>query len=235
MTTTSTKARNGRIVLGGLTAGLLYGALHAGRCAAPEKREPVIARSSQQPVTIQLQDAPPVTVNDLIWEDYRGVRLPRASGDGPRNVQDGLARGFSRTPRGALLAAMHICLRADARGGPEVFEPTITRQVVGPGSDLLLSAAQSAAQARKRSEEAREYVVFEGFRWLGYTPDTATLDVVSAGPGDSDTTARAATRIQVQWRGNDWHVVAPLGGGWGSSAYPVDAPDSFTLFPGRNG
>jgi hypothetical protein len=235
MTPASAKTPSARIVIGGLAAaGLLYGAMHAGRCTAPEKGEPLVARSSAQPVAPQLQDAPAVTLTDVVWEEYRGVRLPHASNDGPRILQEGLASGFSRTPRGALLAAMHICLRADARWGPEVFEPTITQQVAGPGAELLLAAAQSAAQP-KRGDEARGYVVFEGFRWLGYTPETATLDVVSAGPGDSDTIARAATRIQVQWRGNDWRVVAPLGGGWGSSAYPVDSPDGFTLFPGREG
>ncbi|MFI0351015.1 hypothetical protein [Actinomadura sp. 9N407] len=186
-----------------------------------------------QPSAAQLQDAPPVTMTDLAWEDYRGVRLPRAADDGPRDTRDGLALGYSRTPRGALLAAIHISLRANARWGTEVFEPTINDQIVGPGTDLLLSSARTAAQASKSAEDARGYVVIEGFRWLGYTPETASLDLVSAGPGDSDTTARAATRLQVQWREGDWRVVAPLAGGWGGSAYPVDSLDGFTLFPAR--
>ena len=220
-------------MVGGLVGvGLLYGALHVGRCTAPERVRPVTAQGSARPAVPHLQAAPPVTLTDLVWEDFRGVRLPHSPTDGPREVHDGLAAGFARTPRGALLAAMHICLRADARWGHEVFEPTITRQVIGPGADLLLSSARDSARAAHHGEDVRARVVFEGFRWLGYTPETATLDIVSAGPGDSDSTARAATRIQVQWKDGDWRVVAPLGGGWGSSAYPVDDPDGFTLFPG---
>ncbi|MDL4770738.1 hypothetical protein [Actinomadura xylanilytica] len=169
----------------------------------------------------------------MIWDDYQGVRLPRSAEEGPHDTRNGLALGFSRTPRGALLAAIHISVRANALWGSGVSEPTINEQVVGPGVDALLASTRSVYDQQREPAPVpeRASVVIEGFRWLGYTPDTANLDLVSAGPGDSDSTVRAATRIGVQWREGDWRAVAPLGGGWGGSAYPVESLDGFIRFP----
>ncbi|MFJ2030173.1 hypothetical protein [Streptosporangium sp. NPDC087985] len=44
------------------------------------------------------------------------------------------------------------------------------------------------------------YVAEEAYRWQSYTPEAATVDLVSAGPSPAGTTVRATTRIQVVWR-----------------------------------
>jgi hypothetical protein len=80
---------------------------------------------------------------------------------------------------------------------------------------------------------ARAYAVEEAFRFDGYTADDATVDIVSAGPGDNGTTVRAATRIEVEWLSGDWRVVAPPGGDWGNSAIPVTSLSGYTTFPGQ--
>ncbi|TDE22062.1 hypothetical protein [Actinomadura sp. 6K520] len=185
----------------------------------------------------QLASAPQVPFTGMMWRDYHGVLLPYSADDGPRDTANDLATGFARTPRGALLAAVHIVVRANVRWGPKVFEPTIEDQVIGPDAEALLAAAREAYEELRGDRPdgealGRGYVVLEGFRWQGYSPAAASVDLVSAGPGDSDVTVRAVTRVQVQWQGGDWRVVGPPGGTWAGSAAPVDSTDGYVRFPG---
>ncbi|GAA4238130.1 hypothetical protein GCM10022254_52800 [Actinomadura meridiana] len=185
-------------------------------------------------------NAPQVSFAGLAWRDYHGVLLPYAADDGPRQTGDDLALGFARTPRGALLAAIHIAVRANIQWGSKVFGPTIDEQVIGPDAEALRHSMDEAygRQRGDRPEGAelgRGYVVLEGFRWLGYSPDAASLDLVSAGPGDSDVTARAVTRIEVRWQDGDWRVIAPPGGTWAGAASPIDSPDGYVLFQDGSG
>jgi hypothetical protein len=188
----------------------------------------------------QMASAPPVSFAGVSWRDYHGVLLPYSSGDGPRIVRGDLASGFARTPLGALLAAVHVAVRANAQWGPKVFEPTIKDQVIGPDAASLLAATQGLYDKRRghlRDGAAlgRAYAVLEGFRWQGYSADTASLDLVSAGPGDSDVTVRAVTRLQLRWQNGDWRVIAPPGGTWGGSAAPIPGPDGYVRFPNGGG
>ena len=125
---------------------------------------------------------------------------------GPHDVRGGLAWGFADTPLGALLAAVNIGVRANAQWGPDVFGPTIRDQVTGPDAAALLAELPRPATTRPYGPTGvpagqslgRAYVTEEAFRWVAYTPVDATVDIVSAGPGDQGTTVRAVTRIEVR-------------------------------------
>ena len=80
----------------------------------------------------------------------------------------------------------------------------------------------------------RAYVTEQAFRWVAYTPVNATVDIASAGPGPQGSTVRAVTRIEAQWIGGDWRVIAPPGGDWGNSAAPVTSLRGYSLFPGQS-
>lgn len=219
------------VVAGGTLIGLVVPV--ASRTEAPEST-PTAVRTTVQPG--QLVSAPQVPLGGLSWRDFHGVVLPYSAQDGPREVDGDLARGFARTPRGALLAAVHITVRASMQWGPQVFDPTIDQQVIGPDAEALLAATRETYERHRgdRPDGAalgRGYVVLEGFRWQGYSPVAASVDLVSAGPGDSDVTVRAATRIQLHWHNNDWRVVAPPGGTWAGTAAPVESPDGYVRFP----
>lgn len=223
-------------IAGGTVAGTVIGL----GCAAllQEPAEPCrghhVGREAAQSWTV-----PQESLAGMEWRDYHGVLLPH-SADGPWQTGDDLASGFARTPRGALLAAVHIAVRANAQWGPGVFEPTIGKQVTGPDADALLASARDLyAKHRGRKADGaalgRAYVVLEGFRWQGFSPQAASVDVVSAGPGDSDVTVRAVTRIQLQWQDGDWRVIAPAGGSWGGAASSIDSLDGYIRFPNGGG
>ncbi|MGI5159213.1 hypothetical protein [Microbispora sp. CA-102843] len=147
---------------------------------------------------------PPARQARITWQDFHGVRLPLSDLDGPRVLDHDRAKGFSHTREGALLAALHIAIRASSQWGPAVFEPTITEQVVGPDADRLLEQARTQYEERRQeaglpdgSPLGKAYVDEEAYRWQTYTRDAATVDIVSAGPDPRGTTVRASTRIQV--------------------------------------
>jgi hypothetical protein len=182
-----------------------------------------------------------VDVRQLSWISFHGVWLPTSTNDGPRVQHADLASGFAQTPTGALLAAMHIVVRADAQWGPLVFTPTIRDQVVGADAAALLTANQDyyssesqAAGVKAGQPLGAAYVTEAGFRWQSYAPDAATLDLLSAGPGEGGNgTVQVATRVQLLWKSADWRVVAPPGGTWANSASQVTATSGFVLFPGQ--
>ena len=183
--------------------------------------------------------APVTDLTGLAWANFHGVALPVSRSAGPRAVRGGLAWGFADTPLGALLAAVNIGVRANAQWGPGIFGPTIRGQVTGPAAAILLAACQASYDQASQAEGVpagqplgRADVTEEAFRWVTYTAADATVDVVSAGLGAAGATARAVTRIEVQWSGGDWRVIAPPGGDWGNSAARLTSLTGYTAFPG---
>lgn len=228
------------IAVGGAWAGL------AGtvRCAVPAVRAHVgLARSAPSPAASLSPSAGPAYVpqTDLAglgWTDFGGIELPVSRSAGPYHVRRGLAWGFADTPLGALLAAVNIGVRANAQWGPGIFGPTIRHQVTGPGAATLLAGCRASyeraiqgAGVPAGQSLGRAYVAEEAFRWVTYTPADATVDIVSAGPGSQGTIVRAVTRIEVEWSGTDWEVIAPPGGDWGNSAAPLTSLSGYTRFP----
>jgi hypothetical protein len=196
------------------------------------------ARPPAEPVP-GLPQVPRVDLAGLGWSDFYGVELPVSPADGPRHVREGRAWGFADTPLGALLAAVNIGVRANAQWGPTIFGPTIRDQMVsGPGASALLAGCEAnysqesqAAGATAGQPLGRGYVTEEAFRWEAYTSADATVDIVSAGHGGEGVTVRAVTRIEVQWSGTDWQVIAPPGGDWGNSAAPLTSLSGYTMLP----
>src|SRR6476469_4685269 len=98
--------RRGRVVAvvvvgGGVMVGL---AMPSAFREEPESRPTVVWTTAQSG---RLVSAPQVSFTGVMWRDYHGVLLPYAPDDGPRETGGDLALGFARTPRGALLAAIH--------------------------------------------------------------------------------------------------------------------------------
>jgi hypothetical protein len=174
----------------------------------------------------------------LRWADFHGIALPSSATDGPRHTRDGLAWGFADTPRGALLAAVNIGVRTAALWGPAIYQPTITRQVTGADAAALLAAdtrdyagLRAAAHVRAGQPAGRGYAAETAYRFAAWAPGDATVDIVTAGPGNGGTTVIAVTRIEVLWQHGDWRVVAPPGGNWANSASSISSLAGYTPFP----
>jgi hypothetical protein len=214
--------------------------------ARPDSRRTTPFRASRTaaarpptPPASGLPQVPQVDLSGLGWSDFYGVELPVSPVAGPQYMRGGRAWGFADTPLGALLAAVNIGVRANAQWGPGIFGPTIRDQMVsGPGASALLASCEASYSQESRAAGVtagqplgRGYVTEEAFRWEAYTPADATVDIVSAGPNGQGVTVRAVTRIEVQWSGTDWQVIAPPGGDWGNSAAPLTSLSGYTMLP----
>jgi hypothetical protein len=222
------------IVLGaGLALAVTYG-----RAGSPGPgRQPSAPSAAPESSGPQL---PRPGLAGLRWDGYHGVQLPSSPAAGPHHIDNGLAWGFADTPLGALLAALNIAVRANAQWGPDVFVPTIRDQVTGPGAAALLASCQAdygqasqAAHITGGRPLGTVSVTEEAFRWAGWSPAGATVDLVSVGPGSQGVTIRASTRVEVVWSGGDWRVVAPPGGDWGNAATWLTSLAGYTVFPGQ--
>ena len=117
--------------------------------------------------------------------------------------------------------------------------PASTAAALAAGAAMLLAACQSSYDQASQAEGVpagqplgRADVTEEAFRWVTYTAADATVNIVSAAPGADGVTARAVTRIEVQWSGGDWRVIAPPSGDWGNSATSLTSLTGYTAFPG---
>ena len=183
---------------------------------------------------------PQVSLQGLRWSEFYGIELPFSVQSGPYDTRGGLAAGFAHSPLGALLAAVNVGVRANAQWGPAIFGPEIRGHVTGPGATALLAGCQAAYTQASQSEGVTGGrplgdvdVAEEAFRWVAYTPASAVIDLVSAGPGSQGTTVRASTRLQVLWDRTDWVLVAPPGGSWPNSASVLSSLAGYTVFPGQ--
>ena len=204
--------------------------------AASGPGHPPSARAAKQQA--RPESLPSAIGTGLDWADFHGIQLPQSAEAGPRHMRGGLAWGFADTQEGALLAAINIAVRTAAQWGPDIYRPTIRRQVTSPDAAALLkadasgyAALRAAAHVRSGQPAARGYAVEAGFRFVAFTPADATVDIVTEGPGSGGTTVRTATRVEVVWLRDDWRVVAPPGGDWANSATAISSLTGYTTFP----
>jgi hypothetical protein len=156
---------------------------------------------------------------DVTWVSVAGVALPVSATAGPRDLRDGLARGFAHTPAGAVLAAVHLLVRTTAQAGPNVFTPTLHDQVVGDHAAAMRafvadSYRQLAGDTNTTAPVGSLPAALAGVRIDSYTDQAASLDLLTTAVDATGTPRFAATAIQLRWIGADWALVAPEQGRW---------------------
>ncbi|MFR9753955.1 hypothetical protein ACL02S_23350 [Nocardia sp. 004] len=164
--------------------------------------------------------APPNTTAapaQLVWDTFRGVRLPRSPIDGPRNSGDAVPTGYSRTPQGAVLAAVRgqamLALAGDGEWGRVLSVVTAP----GPGRDEF--AANRMVLSIRGPVPADMAPKFVAFKVIGFSNTTAAVHVVT----ESGTpTHRYAYPVALAWI-DDWRIVLP------TTAEAVDAIELPTL------
>ena len=213
---------------------------HATLAQPARHKNAVTARPSRAPAEHTSPRAPGKVApsGGLSWTDFHGIELPVSAQDGPHHVSGGLAWGFSDTRQGALLAAVNIAVRTAAQWGPAIYQPTIRNQVTGANAGTLLradtsqyAALRAAAHVRPGQPAGRGDAIETAYRFASYAAGSATVDIVTAGPGAAATTVLAVTPIQVIWLQGDWRVVAPRDGNWASSATTITSLTGYTTFP----
>lgn len=180
----------------------------------------------------------PRAPDGLAWTTVAGARVPASATAGPRDTADGRARGFTQSPLGAVLAAAHLSVRLCPQVGPGVFVPTLREQVIGGnaaalGQQLDDDYEQARAQLGLPYGEpaGRLYSTARGYQVDLDTPTTASVRLLIEGPGKAGTTVLVELRLQMQWIGADWALLAPPGGTWEAATALVTDTTGYTRFP----
>jgi hypothetical protein len=198
------------VVLAGVAVTLLP------KAAGPPQpaRQATAAPSSAQP---------PVepSAADVTWLQVAGVDLPFSRLHGPRITTSGQAAGYSRSEQGAAVAAVQVLIRTSAAAGPEVYGPVLATQVTGanlPAMKLAVEDDYQHLRASRAQSQATGNARVAGYLINAYDADagTATVDVVVTSP---DLAGRYVSfRVALVWSHDDWLVLAPPSGSWGSVA-----------------
>lgn len=211
--------------------------------SAPSAAAPAVTQTRAQaslpaPAGTAPAAVPAAGLGQVRWVTYQGITVP-VSPAGPRETAGGLARGYARTPGGAVMAAVNITLRAQAEWGPRVFTPVIQDQFTGPARAALLAATRAAYQQARAAQQVADgdslgmvTAAQVAYRVTAYTPDTAAVTVVTAFPGQAGGVGYAATALHLAWAPGGWKIIAPPGGNWAPLVTAVTSLASYAVFPG---
>lgn len=145
------------------------------------------------------QQVPSTTPAGLTWRAVQGVPLPYSATAGPTRLDGAVAAGYARTPLGALLAAQQIavrCVVAPADGWRQV---TLQQVVPDAGQRVWLAARAGVGDA----PPAGGYGQPAGFAFVNYSPDTASVQLVSRFAPDG---ALQVATVTVRWVAGDWKL-----------------------------
>lgn len=199
---------------------------------------PTATASAQQPGTGSSDAATAGLPADLTFADVAGVSVPVSKRSGPFTVGEGLARGFAHDRGGAVLAAAHIVVRVSPQLGPQVFDPTLRTQVVGPDAAALrlqiaeqYETLRGAAGVAYGQPVGRLYATLRGYRLDQYSDEQATVALLIAADDSQGRSALTVSTVQLQWTGTDWALIAPAGGTFEHTVALVGADQASRYVP----
>jgi hypothetical protein len=218
-----TGPRNGRralVVLGVLAvvAGLLGAYL--------------LGRGTDDPATAPAP-APTITQTaaaDVQLRSVAGVLLPFSATHGPRITSDGRAAGYSRSELGAAIAAIQVLARTSPSAGSDLFDPVLASQVTGTNlAAMKLAVSDSYQQLRATTSVPDGEPVpgndatVSGYVVRSYGDTAASVDVVLASSTLSSSGQFVSFAVSLIWQSDDWRVIAPPNGDWGSVSTTLGA------------
>jgi hypothetical protein len=170
------------------------------------------------------QTVPTSAPAGVSWNIVATVALPSSPADGPGVIDGDVARCYSHTPNGALLAAAQIGVRYLIAPG---WLAVVDQQVMpGAGRDTYISERRQPAASG--TEPAGSYGQFAGFKFVTYTPANAVVQLVTS---FSDGTMQVAV-VTVDWSGGDWKLVLQPDGSTSPNAQQISNLDGFIPWAG---
>jgi hypothetical protein len=150
------------------------------------------------PVDRRTDERVPSKGPEVEWSVYQGLVVPSSDVHGPMVVEGSVARCYSHTPSGALIASVQIGSRYLL--APDGVAVVREQTVPGKGQRALIDALEERGPVEVQSGDVCQVA---GFRFVAYTPDRAVIARASRCPGD----VLQLTEVAVEWRDGDWRVV----------------------------
>lgn len=145
-----------------------------------------------------LTDAP-----DATWKIVGTTAVPSNKVTGPESFESGIPRCFSRSPAGALFAATWLTALLNE---PQYATPELVRARFVPGPDVDAMLADDSGEVTKIPAQ------IAGFRVEDYSPDRATVSVVTRLSDGPDAGQLLQIVMTMVWVDGDWlWSVGPAG------------------------
>lgn len=202
--------------------------------AGGESAPPLIAAPPPPPAAAELcADQEPVevlpevllsTTFSTAWVESFGAPVPESDTARPTHT-DWPRQCFPRSPEGALYSVATLLNAANAANAADTLSLAEARFSRTGGYQRQMAALQAAGGSTITGTQPQMAII--GYRWAGYTPLVATLElqwVYLSGP-TADTTK--AITYQLVWESNDWLTVVPTN----RSALYRDGAESRTFTP----
>jgi hypothetical protein len=147
------------------------------------------------------------TASAISWSIVGNDPMPASPVAGPRNTENGLAKGFTHDALGAAVAAVNISFRLASEAGPQVYETTVREQCFGDLDTTLQQIRNSFSNAPRGAAKPSEY-------WYKITSGDPTSDLVliSIAIKTPQSIARGGyARLDntMQWINRDWRLQVP--------------------------
>jgi hypothetical protein len=169
-------------------------------------------------------DEPPLLVAPQVdWQLFGGVALPYSATAGPLQVDGPVYSGYERSQTGALIAAVQIANRYLFTPG-ELWRQVVERQVLpGVGRQVFIRNRAGAVA----DDPPGTYGQAAGFRFVAFTPDVASIQLVSRFPTTGNL---QLVTVTVRWVDGDWRLQLQPDGGTSPTAQAVPDLDGFVVW-----
>jgi hypothetical protein len=176
------------------------------------------------PMPAGAADEEPLLVAPQVdWQLFAGVALPYSTTAGPLQVDGPVYSGYERSQTGALIAAVQIANRYLFTPG-ELWRQVGERQVLpGVGRDVFIRNRAGAVA----DDPPGTYGQAAGFRFVAFTPDVASIQLVSRFPTTGNL---QLVTVTVRWVDGDWRLQLQPDGGTSPTAQAVPDLDGFVVW-----
>jgi hypothetical protein len=176
------------------------------------------------PMSAGAADEEPLLVAPQVdWQLFAGVALPYSATAGPLQVDGPVYSGYQRSQTGALIAAVQIANRYLFTPG-EQWRQVVERQVLpGVGRQVFVRNRAGAVA----DDPPGTYGQAAGFRFVAFTPDVASIQLVSRFPTTGNL---QLVTVTVRWVDGDWRLQLQPDGGTSPTAQAVPDLDGFVVW-----
>lgn len=193
------------IVVALVLVGTIVGILLPTRDGPGSTARPTATPPSASPVASDGCDMPEsdstAVPADIEWESSGGVSWPQSASVGPTAENDGFATCFERSPRGAALAGATMLYSMAEHEPADAMAFYVTDS---PGRSALLAAVGNSTSGEFVAGLQESGVSLAGFNVLEYSPERATIQLVSNAP--RSLTGFHAAPLTLVWVDGDWRL-----------------------------
>jgi len=170
------------------------------------------------------EQGPLLVAPKVQWQLFAGVLLPYSKTAGPLTVDGPLYSDYERSQTGAVIAAVQLGNRYLLTPG-DGWREVLQRQVLpGTGRDVF---ARNRMAMDDTPDPPGTYGQTAGFRFVAFTPDVASIQLVTRFPTSG---SLQIVTVTVKWVDGDWRLELQPDGGSSPTAQRISDLDGFVVW-----